>query len=170
MCAGKVMGPGGEAIKSLSERTGCSVVVEGKSPNAAFVPFRLVNYLAPGAPQIAAAVAEVVELICQEEKYEAGEAAASGAATAALQLPRPCSFRRAALASCPACPAAGARPILPRRKLGCTGCTPACCCVCGITTWCAAPRLPTCLAPCRPCFACRHSGSDLCVLPHHRDP
>lgn len=74
MCAGKVMGPGGEAIKSLSERTGCSVVVEGKSPNAAFVPFRLVNYLAPGAAQIAAAVAEVVELVCQEEKYEAGEA------------------------------------------------------------------------------------------------
>ncbi|KAL4436969.1 hypothetical protein ABPG75_004108 [Micractinium tetrahymenae] len=72
MCAGKVMGPGGEAIKGLSERTGCSVVVEGKSPNAAFVPFRLVNYLAPGAPQIAAAVAEVVELVCQEEKYEAG--------------------------------------------------------------------------------------------------
>ncbi len=73
MCAGKVMGPGGEAIKSLSERTGCSVVVEGKSPNAAFVPFRLVNYLAPGAAQISAAVAEVVELVCQEEKYEAGE-------------------------------------------------------------------------------------------------
>lgn len=30
MCAGKVMGPGGEAIKALSERSGCSVVVEGK--------------------------------------------------------------------------------------------------------------------------------------------
>ncbi|EFN55717.1 hypothetical protein CHLNCDRAFT_57876 [Chlorella variabilis] len=71
MCAGKVMGPGGEAIKALSERTGCSVVVEGKSPNAAFVPFRLVNYLAPGSEEISAAVAEVVDLICQEEKYEA---------------------------------------------------------------------------------------------------
>ncbi|PSC69332.1 Far upstream element-binding 2 [Micractinium conductrix] len=70
MCAGKVMGPGGEAIKALSERSGCSVVVEGKSPNAAFVPFRLVNYLSPGPTQIAAAVAEVVELVCQEEKYE----------------------------------------------------------------------------------------------------
>ena len=71
-CAGKVMGPGGEAIKSLSSRTGCSVVVEGKSPNAAFVPFRLVNYLAPGPAEVAAAVAEVAELICQEEKYDAG--------------------------------------------------------------------------------------------------
>lgn len=49
-----------------------SVVVEGKSANAAFVPFRLVNYLAPGAAQIGAAVAEVVELICQEDKYESG--------------------------------------------------------------------------------------------------
>ena len=73
MCAGKVMGPGGEAIKALSERTGCSVVVEGKSPNAAFVPFRLVNYLAPGSEEISAAVAEVVDLICQEKKYEASE-------------------------------------------------------------------------------------------------
>lgn len=71
MCAGKVMGPGGEAIKALGERTGCSVVVEGKSPNAAFVPFRLVNYLAPGPAELAAAVEEVVELVCQEEKYEA---------------------------------------------------------------------------------------------------
>lgn len=26
MCAGKVMGPGGEAIKALSERTGCRCV------------------------------------------------------------------------------------------------------------------------------------------------
>lgn len=67
------MGPGGEAIKALSERSGCSVVVEGKSPNAAFVPFRLVNYLGPAAPQVAAAVAEVAELVCQEDKYENGE-------------------------------------------------------------------------------------------------
>lgn len=70
MCAGKVMGPGGEAIKALGERTGCSVVVESKNPNAAFVPFRLVNYLAPGPAEVAAAVAEVAALVCQEEKYE----------------------------------------------------------------------------------------------------
>ena len=73
MCAGKVMGPQGEAIKALGERTGCSVVVESKSPNAAFVPFRLVNYLAPSPAEMAAAVAEVTELICQEDKYEASE-------------------------------------------------------------------------------------------------
>jgi hypothetical protein len=70
MCAGKVMGPGGEAIKALGERSGCSVVVESKNPNAAFVPFRLVNYLAPGTAEVAAAVAEVAQLVCQEEKYE----------------------------------------------------------------------------------------------------
>lgn len=51
----------------------CSVVVEGKNANAAFVPFRLVNYLGPAPASLAAAVAEVAELICQEEKYEAGE-------------------------------------------------------------------------------------------------
>ncbi len=51
----------------------CSVVVEGKNANAAFVPFRLVNYLCPAPASLAAAVAEVAELICQEEKYEAGE-------------------------------------------------------------------------------------------------
>ncbi len=72
-CAGKVMGPGGEAIKALSERTGCSVVIEGKSPNAAFVPFRLVNYLAADIEQITSAVAEVTDVICQEEKYETGK-------------------------------------------------------------------------------------------------
>jgi transcription antitermination factor NusA-like protein len=71
-CAGKVMGPGGEDIKMLSQRTGCSVIIEGKSPNAAFVPFRLVNYLAIGPVEMAAAVAEVAELVCQEEKYDAG--------------------------------------------------------------------------------------------------
>ncbi|PRW33858.1 far upstream element-binding 1-like isoform X1 [Chlorella sorokiniana] len=71
MCAGKVMGPGGEAIKGLSERCGCSVVVEGKNSNAAFVPFRLVNYLCPAPASLSAAVAEVAELICQEDKYEA---------------------------------------------------------------------------------------------------
>lgn len=49
------------------------MVVEGKNANAAFVPFRLVNYLCPAPASLAAAVAEVAELICQEEKYEAGE-------------------------------------------------------------------------------------------------
>ena len=89
-CAGKVMGPGGEDIKMLSQRSGCSVVVEGKSPNAAFVPFRLVNYLAIGPVEVAAAVAEVAELICQEEKYDAGErmgAAGSGSAVLPARLP-----------------------------------------------------------------------------------
>lgn len=50
-----------------------SVVVEGKNVNAAFVPFRLVNYLCPAPASLAAAVAEVAELICQEDKYEASE-------------------------------------------------------------------------------------------------
>jgi hypothetical protein len=46
-CVGKLLGPNGEQIKALSARTGCSVVVEAKPPNAAFVPFRIVNYMAP---------------------------------------------------------------------------------------------------------------------------
>ena len=50
-----------------------SVVVEGKNANAAFVPFRLVNYLCPAPASLAAAVADVAELICQEDKYEASE-------------------------------------------------------------------------------------------------
>lgn len=44
-----------------------------QSVNAAFVPFRLVNYLALEPANIAAAVSEVATLICQEEKYEASE-------------------------------------------------------------------------------------------------
>ena len=72
-CAGKVMGPGGEDIKALSERCRCSVVVEGKVANAAFVPFRLVNYLAHDVRQIIAAVGDVSGQLCKDDKYEAGE-------------------------------------------------------------------------------------------------
>ncbi|KAL4858199.1 Far upstream element-binding protein 3 [Chlorella vulgaris] len=87
ICAGKVMGPGGEDIKALSERTGCSVVVEGKLPNAAFVPFRLVNYLASEPQQVAAAVAEVTELICQEDKYEASIREVSSVCFRIVEIP-----------------------------------------------------------------------------------
>ena len=66
-------GPGGEDIKALSERCRCSVVVEGKVANAAFVPFRLVNYLAHDVRQIIAAVGDVSGQLCKDDKYEAGE-------------------------------------------------------------------------------------------------
>ena len=122
MCAGKVMGPGGEAIKALSERTGCSVVVEAKSMNAAFVPFRLVNFLAPGAAQVAAAVAEVTELICQEEKYEAS-AWAVAFLTPVLWGAGSGARRRGLAQGGGAAPGGVARaPSGPRRRLGCAPC------------------------------------------------
>lgn len=52
------MGPEGEQIKAIGARTGCSVVVEAKPRNAAFVPFRLVNYLADTPGQVRRRVAE----------------------------------------------------------------------------------------------------------------
>lgn len=63
-----------------------SVVVEGKNVNAAFVPFRLVNYLCPAPASLAAAVAEVAELICQEDKYEASEWVQIAASTCGAQV------------------------------------------------------------------------------------
>ena len=69
------MGPAGEHIKAIGERSGCSVVVEAKAANAAFVPFRLVNYLAPDAASLVAAVGEVCQTVVLEDKYSAGEGA-----------------------------------------------------------------------------------------------
>lgn len=162
MCAGKVMGPGGEAIKSLSERTGCSVVVEGKSPNAAFVPFRLVNYLAPGAAQISAAVAEVVELVCQEEKYEAGECSHHQQGP----LPPPGSAARASAAALPmTVPArrAARLPAAPRLLLTAPSSLVAASLWSCFQPFNACPWHPPHTSP-RPR---RHPRADLGVLPHH---
>jgi hypothetical protein len=47
--------------------------VEPKHVNAAFIPFRIVDFAAPDAPALAAAVAEVMDRLVQDEKYAEGE-------------------------------------------------------------------------------------------------
>ena len=48
------------------------MVVEAKPKNAAFVPFRMVNYLAETPEQLVAAVSEVLDTVAEEEKYRPG--------------------------------------------------------------------------------------------------
>lgn len=69
ICAGKVLGPGGETIGKICTKTGCAVIVEAKPENAAFVPFRLVNYMAKNVTELSDAVAEVLDQILMEPKY-----------------------------------------------------------------------------------------------------
>lgn len=72
-CAGKVMGPGGEQIKSLSRSTGTSVIVESRQPNSAFTPFRVVSILAPTALSLHAAMVSVMQTVSQDEvRYFSG--------------------------------------------------------------------------------------------------
>lgn len=68
-CAGKVLGPGGEQISKIAAKSNCAVVVEAKPENAAFVPFRFVNYMARDSAAIVAAVEEVMDAVLLEEKY-----------------------------------------------------------------------------------------------------
>lgn len=72
MCAGNIMGPAGEVIKGIAARTGSTLLVEPKLANAAFIPFRLVNFSCPGAPALSAAVGEVMDRLVQDEKYADG--------------------------------------------------------------------------------------------------
>lgn len=68
-CAGKVLGPGGDQIQSINMSSGASVVVEAKPANAAFIPFRYVNYMAPTLERLADAVDMVSDLLSQDERY-----------------------------------------------------------------------------------------------------
>ncbi|GAB4823052.1 hypothetical protein N2152v2_010098 [Parachlorella kessleri] len=72
MCAGNIMGPAGETIKGIGFRTGSSLLVEPKLANAAFIPFRIVDFASPDAASLAAAVGEVMERLVQDEKYIEG--------------------------------------------------------------------------------------------------
>lgn len=85
--AGKVLGPSGETINALSTRTYCSVVVEAKTPNSAFVPFRFVNYMAASTDRIAVAVAEVMDLITKDERYQAQIRDINSVAFKVMQVP-----------------------------------------------------------------------------------
>lgn len=70
--AGKVLGPGGETILEICSRSRCSVVVEGKPVNAAFVPFRYVTFLCSTVEQTSDALALVMDLVSQDERYYQG--------------------------------------------------------------------------------------------------
>jgi hypothetical protein len=70
--AGKVLGPGGETILEICSRSRCSVVVEGKAANAAFVPFRYVTFLCATLAQTSDALALVMDLVSQDERYHQG--------------------------------------------------------------------------------------------------
>jgi hypothetical protein len=70
--AGRVLGPGGETIAELCTRTKCNVVVEAKPANAAFVPFRFVNFLSSSTAVLGEAVAAAMDLVFVDERYMAG--------------------------------------------------------------------------------------------------
>ena len=62
---------GQQATGSLS--AGSSLLVEPKMANAAFIPFRIVDFASPDTHMLAAAVGEVMEGLVQDENYTEGE-------------------------------------------------------------------------------------------------
>jgi hypothetical protein len=68
-CAGKVLGPAGDQIAAINAATGANVIVESKPLNAAFIPFRVINFSTQDMPTFLVAIGMVVDLLQQDEKY-----------------------------------------------------------------------------------------------------
>ena len=86
-CAGKILGPGGDQIQSINMSSGASVVVEAKAANAAFIPFRYVNYMAPTIERMADAIDMVCDLLSQDERYVPGIREIHSVAFKVIQIP-----------------------------------------------------------------------------------
>jgi transcription antitermination factor NusA-like protein len=86
-CAGKVLGPGGDQIQSINMSTGASVVIEAKISNAAFIPFRYVNYMSPNIEKLIDAVDMVTNLLNEDERYVPGIREITSVAFKVLQIP-----------------------------------------------------------------------------------
>lgn len=68
-CAGKILGPGGDQIAAIGAVSGANVVIEAKPSNAAFIPFRFINYMASDVYSLAAATGAVADLLEEDDKY-----------------------------------------------------------------------------------------------------
>ncbi len=86
-CAGKVLGPGGDQIQSINMSTGASVVIEAKISNAAFIPFRYVNYMSPNIEKLIDAVDMVTNLLNEDERYVPGIREITSVAFKVVQIP-----------------------------------------------------------------------------------
>lgn len=86
-CAGKVLGPGGDQIQSINMSSGASVVIEAKISNAAFTPFRYVNYMAPNIEKLMDAVDMVTNLLNEDERYVPGIREITSVAFKVIQIP-----------------------------------------------------------------------------------
>jgi len=86
-CAGKVLGPGGDQIQSINMSTGASVVIEAKISNAAFIPFRYVNYMSPNIEKLMDAVDMVTNLLNEDERYVPGIREITSVAFKVVQIP-----------------------------------------------------------------------------------
>ncbi|KAL4548553.1 hypothetical protein Ndes2526B_g01117 [Nannochloris sp. 'desiccata'] len=86
-CAGKILGPGGDQIQSINMSTGASVVIEAKISNAAFIPFRYVNYMSPNIEKLTDAVDMVTNLLNEDERYVPGIREITSVAFKVVQIP-----------------------------------------------------------------------------------
>lgn len=86
-CAGKILGPGGDQIAAISAMSGASVVIEAKPNNAAFIPFRTINYMAQSVQTLAAAGDAVADLLEQDDRYAAAIRDITSIAFKVVQIP-----------------------------------------------------------------------------------
>ena len=71
-CAGTILGPGGEQISYISSTSGAGTIVESKNPNAAFIPYRVVNVNGTELNQCMNALDLILRLLDRDNKYSDG--------------------------------------------------------------------------------------------------
>lgn len=68
-CAGIILGPGGDQIARINDAVGASVIIESKMPNAAFIPYRIVNVSGTEIGPCMDAITYVLDLLEKDMKY-----------------------------------------------------------------------------------------------------